>query len=638
MTKDSLYCIFDMETDGYLEEVTLIRCLSYQIYHKGNIIEKGTFTDYDEIRKFFTRDFVIVGHKIISYDIPVLVKILGVIIKNELIDTLGLSWYLFPNRKIHGLDAWGKEVGIEKPKIDDWKNLTLQEYIYRCEEDVRINVEIFKVFLTYLNEIYVDFNLAVNIIDYISFKLDCLREQEECKIKLDVPKTHKHIEDLQPMFDQKYNILSSIMPKKLGKILKKKPVTTFKQDGTLSVYGEKWFNYLKENNLPEDLTEIREAPNPGSDVQLKTWLFQLGWKPITFKISKTTKEKIPQVSLPFGAGICPSVQQLYEVEPQLEELDSYFKIKHRIGLFQSYLDNEVNGYVVASAQGFTNTMRLKHSKPVVNLPKPGVFYGKECREVLIAPEGHIMCGSDVSGLEDNTKQHYIYFYDPKYVDEMRVPGFDAHIDIGVLAGLISREEEEFFKKTEAMSDEEKALLTDEEKTLLKSIKKRRGVAKSTNFAATYGAGGPKIAETAKVSLQEGYELHKIYWQRNLAVKKTANACTVKQVNGQSWLYNPISGFWMFLKAEKDRFSTLNQSSGVFVFDSWLRKVRQKLNPFGIKIPMQYHDELMTVFLPEYKDYVSLVLKESMDEVNKQIKLNITISVSIDFGYNYAEVH
>ena len=63
-------------------------------------------------------------------------------------------------------------------------------------------------------------------------------------------------------------------------------------------------------------------------------------------------------------------------------------------------------------------------------------------------------------------------------------------------------------------------------------------------------------------------------------------------------------------------------SGVFVFDSWLRKVRQKLNPFGIKIPMQYHDELMTVFLPEYKDYVSLTLKESMNEVNKQAEMYI----------------
>ena len=79
-------------------------------------------------------------------------------------------------------------------------------------------------------------------------------------------------------------------------------------------------------------------------------------------------------------------------------------------------------------------------------------------------------------------------------------------------------------------------------------------------------------------------------------------------------------------------------SGVFVFDSWLRKVRQKLNPFGIKIPMQYHDELMTVFLPEYKDYVSLTLRESMNEVNKQVRLNVDISVSIDFGYGYASVH
>ena len=39
----------------------------------------------------------------------------------------------------------------------------------------------------------------------------------------------------------------------------------------------------------------------------------------------------------------------------------------------------------------------------------------------------------------------MYFYDPEYVEQMRVPGFDPHVDVAVLSGLMSKEEEKFYK-------------------------------------------------------------------------------------------------------------------------------------------------------------------------------------------------
>jgi hypothetical protein len=247
-----------------------------------------------------------------------------------------------------------------------------------------------------------------------------------------------------------------------------------------------------------------------------------------------------------------------------------------------------------------------------------------------------MCGSDISGLEDNTKQHYIYFYDPKYVEEMRVPGFCPHLDIGVLAGLITKEEEEFYKKVDNMPEKELKALSVEDLSKYSAIKKKRHVAKTTNFSATYGAGGPKIAVTAKIPLKEGYDLHRIYWERNKAVKQAAEDCIVKTVKNQKWLYNPISGLWMFLKEEKDRFSTLNQSSGVFVFDTWLRECKKLLK--DIPVLMQYHDELMLICKKTDKDFVNKCLKEAMVKTNELLNLNVEITISIDWGYNYAEVH
>ena len=55
-----------------------------------------------------------------------------------------------------------------------------------------------------------------------------------------------------------------------------------------------------------------------------------------------------------------------------------------------------------------------------------------------------MLGADIKSLEDSTKQHYIWEYDQKYVEDMQVPGFDPHLDIAVLSGLMTEDEKKFF--------------------------------------------------------------------------------------------------------------------------------------------------------------------------------------------------
>ncbi len=70
------------------------------------------------------------------------------------IDTLALSWYLFPERQKHGLADWGVDLGIPKPKVDDWQNLSYEEYKHRCEEDTKINWKLWKKLERRLEEIY----------------------------------------------------------------------------------------------------------------------------------------------------------------------------------------------------------------------------------------------------------------------------------------------------------------------------------------------------------------------------------------------------------------------------------------------------------------------------------------------------
>ena len=59
---------------------------------------------------------------------------------------------------------------------------------------------------------------------------------------------------------------------------------------------------------------------------------------------------------------------------------------------------------------------------------------------------------------------------------------------------------------------------------------------------------------------------------------------------------------------------------------------------GIKIILQYHDEIATYLKKEDKELYKTYITESMEEVNKELKLNVPISVSLDFGNNYSQIH
>jgi hypothetical protein len=49
---------------------------------------------------------------------------------------------------------WGSDLGVAKPKVDDWQNLSFEEYAHRCEADTKINWLLWKKMERRLKEIY----------------------------------------------------------------------------------------------------------------------------------------------------------------------------------------------------------------------------------------------------------------------------------------------------------------------------------------------------------------------------------------------------------------------------------------------------------------------------------------------------
>ena len=244
-----LYTILDSETDGLIEEVTKIHVLSYQILDdNNNVVKKGSLTNYQEMLKFLPEQEVLIGHNLIRYDLRVFKKVLGYEHKGKVWDTLGVSWYLYPTevnangkivpRKKHGLEAWGIILGFPKPEVEDWKNLSLERYIQRCEGDVEINKRFWVNSRRYLQQIYNPLPIS-RILGYISFKLECAREQEEIYCTIARDRCYTYLDKILGLIEEKTSELASHMPenKKYRKGLK--PKVLYKQDGTLSSHGER---------------------------------------------------------------------------------------------------------------------------------------------------------------------------------------------------------------------------------------------------------------------------------------------------------------------------------------------------------------------------------------------------------------
>ena len=471
----------------------------------------------------------------------------------------------------------------------------------------------------------------LRFLKYLDFKIKCIKHQQDNPIRLDMDLAVKCRDELLLQQEQKVLELKEVMPKVKKLKWQNRPKSTHKKDGSLSVAGTNWFKALKENGINPASQAAKEAdrlkvfdkwgdPNPNSSDQVKAWLYELGWKPCTFKFvrNKETGDERQIEQVRKDGELTDSVLRLKKDTPEVEILEGLTIIQHRLGIFKGFvecaIERDGKHYLRAEIGGLTNTLRFKHKKPLVNLPGIDKPWGKEIRGCLIADGGEVFIGADMTSLEDTTKRHYIYPLDPEYVNEMSEEGFDPHLDLALHAGAITEEELEKHKSGEID---------------LGPIRKKY---KAANYSCVYGVGAPKLARETGMTKKEAAKVIEDYWKRNWAVRKVAQEQFTKEVGGYTWLKNPVSGFWHELRYDKDRWSTTNQSTAVYIFDSWLARARIK----GYNGQGQFHDETLASVSDESQ--AREALKQGIEMLNKDLKLNVDFGIDVKSGKDYAEVH
>lgn len=632
MNNEQIKILYDIETDAV--DATAIRCLSW-CNTKDGIIH--TITDYEEMRKLLTQDnIILVGHFIYGFDTPMCEKLLNIKITAPFIDTLSLSWILYNSRDSHNLNDWGVEFEIAKPKITDYANQDIKDIIHRCEEDVKINLALWKRQSKYLYNLYEgNLNKIYKFLEYIMLKLQIIQSHQKLGVNFNKDLCIKSLQELEAIKEEKIKALKEGMPKKAIKSVKFPPKIMYKKDGSPSENRYKWLKFLEEQGLPNTHnTEVEyisdyEEPNPTSHMQVKDILHNLGWEPLHFKFVKEEGQKelrkIPQIKSKddTDGSVCPSIVKLFDKAPYLSNLEGLYILNHRISLLKGFLRDEKNGRLYQGIHSLANTNRDNYSG-IVNLPLPSKTYAENIRKCLIADNDKILVSADLSSLENYCKFHFVYDFDTEYVKNV-LKGGDTHLELGLSSGMITQEEVDFYVNYNKETDNHEKYT---------EIKKKRQICKTCNYALVYGSSPATLARNTGISEKLAKKIHTAYWKINQSVLDFTNSLQIKTVNGQKWLLNPVNNFYYFLRADKDKFSLVNQSLGTYIFTTWLKYCRDE----GLYSNWTSHDEATYNCLPEeIEDYKFKILK-AMDLTNQELNLNIQISCDIQTGISYNLVH
>lgn len=696
--------VFDVEADNLLDEATKIHVLSFEM--AGGRKDSIAGTDVARLRSFFLwhRDngVPLVAHNGICYDIPLVEKLLGLDLSGLiLIDTLALSWYMNTKRSAHGLDTFFEDYGIKKPKIDDWENLSYEEYKYRCEEDVKINKALWTDLLERLwamysiAQKYIDMELvggsrfegetlyidkyingtvedAVSrILTFLMFKMDTVRLREKTRWKVDVESLRVLHDELEETILTAKANLEAVMPQVPKYMVAKRPKNLTKKDGSLSVAGERWQTLMTQHNTKEvdeygnrlaigvDMENIKklkkyEEPNANSPGQIKDFLFKHGWKPKTFKFVVDKEAKNAWAASGFKKELKPESRQVPQIsvdgEGGKELCDSVLELAEKVPEIMNYSKYTLIKHRLDMVKGFLENV----SEDGYLRASVGGFTNTlrdQHRGLVNLPGVDKPYGDRIRGALTCLEEEILLGTDLSSLEDRVKHHFMLPIDPDYVATMMAEDYDPHLQMalTAGMISQQDI---DDFKAGVKNehVKAARKKGKCTNYASVYNAGPETIARSAEVGVDEGKKLHTAYWKLNWAVKQIAEEQVVFDFEykipatgdgmNQRWLINPINGFCYECRKDSDRFSTLCQGTGSFFFDMWVDTTLTKMEENGKykRLSGNFHDEMAFPCLIEEQEEFDKMVESSIEDVNQQFGLRRSLGCDVQFGQNYAQIH
>jgi len=573
--------VFDIECDGL--KPTKIHCIVAK--EVNGPIYKFPPHKLKEGVELLKSAETLIGHNILSYDLPILKKLMDVDLMDKNIeDTLVMSRLFNPIRENgHSLKTWGYRVNFVKQEQPlDFNEYTPQMMEY-CANDVRLN-EI--VYLALLKE---GDGFSEESIDLEHRVANIMAQQESNGFKFNEQQATMLLAQLKTKM---YEVTDEVQRTFKPRMVDVKLVTPkLKKDGELSKSGlttEEYEKLMSSGDYKPFMRQELQEFNLGSRKQIGEYLIDFGWKPKRF-----TPTGQPIVD----EGTLKKITHIHEAKL----IADFLLYQKRIAQVQSWLDaleedGRVHGSVIPNG---TITGRMSHSHPnMAQVPAVYSPFGKECRACWTVDEGNVLLGVDASGLELRMLAHYMN--DEEYINE--VVNGDIHTTNQNLAGLESRD-----------------------------------TAKTFIYALVYGAGDEKIGSVVGGNRKQGREL-KQRFLTNLPSLKTLKE-KVQQAARRGFLKG-LDGRKIYIRSEHAALNSLLQGGGAIVMKKGLAILanRLKLSSTPYKFVANIHDEWQIEVSECRANKVGQLAVQSIIDAGKHFNMRCPLDGEYKIGGDWSETH
>lgn len=642
--------LFDIETNGLLEQLNKVHCLVIKDATTGQVFSCADQEGYLPVQaglELLEEADLVVGHNIIKFDLPALKKVYPrfEIPVEKVRDTLVLARLVWSDlfdrdmgvirkgklpaklRGSHSLKAWGFRLGVLKDdfgETSDWQFWSPEMQSY-CEQDVEVTDALWRKIQT--------------------------KEPAERAVTLET--WFAHIIALQERFGFRFDV------RKASDLYARLAHERLGLDKQLCEIFRPWYVNAglvtpKRDNRKTGLTagatyckvKLQEF-NPSSRQQIADRLMKLyGWEP-----KEQTDKGHPKVD--------ETVLSKLPYEPA-RLLARRFLLEKRIGQLaegeQAWLKLERNGRIHGSVNTIgAVTGRCTHSNPnIAQVPSVRAPYGQECRELFGVDPGWKQVGADAQGLELRCLAHYMARYDggayAKLLLEGDIHSFNA-------AALFGFEPDEFVRcrKDETplieVADSHKGsgvflqnLSPGERKTVpVKAYYEYlRGIAKTFIYAFLYGAGDEKIGSIVGKGAKEGRRLKDNFLSKTPALKRLRED-VVAAVRKRRYLIG-IDGRKLHIRSEHAALNTLLQSAGALLVKQATINLYRELSTRGYVFGKHWamiahvHDEYQLQVREHLAEEIAQVAVWSFQQAGRDFNWRCPLDGEAKIGNNWAECH
>lgn len=627
--------LFDIETDGYLEQTTRLFCVVAYDTDTKTWHEFGEDRLDDAIA--LLRDYPgrLCAHNGFGFDGPAIQKLYGLeLTYPRLIDSLALVRMAYTGIEsvavvdrdgkrqfeTHSIEAWGRRLNVPKGEHSDFTRYTPELLAY-CRKDV-------EVLRTLMEHVQQDASWALT---------------EACfEIEQEFAWNIQQMMFKGVVYDQaRAAEVAAETTERLAEI----------DAAILAEYPGKTVHYVTEKRK---IAKTRFEPfNPNSRQQVAEFLRErYDWEPDTF-----TDTGLPQVSEKVLSDLDWPVAHL---------LAERFRLSKMMGSLTEGDESWANALNPATGRihGYVNhcgaiTSRCTHSRPNTgNIPSHGKVksvaeFWARCRELFTVPEGYALVGADAGKLELVALAHYLAHWDHGVYAQLVTAG-DVHEANRAAAGLESRDRAKTFiyAMNYGAGDHKLGTIKGPTREELEDVRNRHARACAAAVAQFVRRHDKQPSENYGPLCVVGSLLRRKFLDGIVGFKALVAACQerapyysrvdpktgkIERKQGPGWIPLP-DGRRIEVRSSHSALNFLLQGFGAVVMKLATNLACRAVAPLGARLVLHVHDEMQFEVPIEHAEECGRRVAAAITEAAVTLRTRCPLGAAYKVGKTWRETH